>query len=86
MSGTGMPGAIMARTLAELDHDLDRLEAMLPALIEAYPDDEIWAAFAGESDVIEDAAGDYAAHVRGRIDHMLAAQGLIPSDLDTDAP
>ena len=76
----------MSRSLNELNGLLDHLEAQLPTLIADNPDDgDFWAAFAGESDVIEDSAGDHAAHVRGRIDHMLASAGLIPSDIDDPA-
>ena len=73
----------MSRNLKELNGFLDSLETHLPRLIADHPDDgDFWAAFAGEADIIENAAGDHGAHVRGRIDRMLASHGLIPSDID----
>jgi hypothetical protein len=44
-------------------------------------DGDFWCAFAGEAEVIEDAASAADCdHVHGRIDAMLAAQGLIPGE------
>lgn len=71
----------MAKTLAELDAMLDALQAGIPAMLEEYPDiDEFTMAFAGEADVIEDAAGEHALHVGSRITCMLGSAGIIPSD------
>jgi hypothetical protein len=72
----------MATTRDELVRMLDELEAKLPGLIAEYEQDgDFWNAFAGEADVIQDSASaDDAAYVSGRIDCMLGAQGLIPSE------
>ncbi|HEY2396804.1 MAG TPA: hypothetical protein VGH81_12640 [Rudaea sp.] len=71
----------MSKTLTELDAMLDTLEKELPEMIKEHPDDaDFWPAFAGAADVIEDNAGDHAAHVRGRINCMLGSAGLIPSE------
>lgn len=72
----------MAKTREELTKMLDELEAKLPAMIQEYSDDgDFWSAFAGEADDIQDNAGsDDAAFVSGRIDCILGAQGLIPSE------
>lgn len=60
----------------DLDRRLTDLEAQLPALIEANPEPgDFWNAFAGEADVIEDAAGEHAAQVAQRIARMLALHG-----------
>jgi hypothetical protein len=60
---------------------LDVLQNQLPKMIEEHPDDaDFWPAFAGEADVIEDSAGEHAAHVHSRISCMLGSAGLIPSD------
>jgi hypothetical protein len=71
----------MSKTIAELDAMLATLETNLPKMINEYPDDgDFWSAFAGEADIIEDSAGEHAAHVRSRIDCMLGSAGLIPSE------
>lgn len=60
----------------ELGRRLSDLEAELPAMIAAYPEEgEFWMAFAGEADVIEDQAGEHAALVNERIARMLARHG-----------
>ena len=73
----------MGRSPEELTQQLDALEATLPDLLRDHPDeDDFWCAFAGETDHIEDHAGDHCGFVRGRIDAMLARHGLIPSEID----
>jgi len=72
----------MPNDRAELDAMLDRLEERLPSMIGDNPDEgDFWCEFAGEADHIEDqtSAAD-CDHVRGRINAMLAKQGLIPSE------
>lgn len=55
---------------------LDDLEAGLPAMIAAYPDEgDFWSAFAGQADVIEDASGSHCQDVQARLDAMLAQVG-----------
>lgn len=59
-------------TREELTQQLDALEASLPGMIKANPDpSDFWLAFAGEADVIEDAAGEQTTYVHARIDEML---------------
>jgi hypothetical protein len=72
----------MAKTRAELDAMLDTLQKVLPKMIADNPEDgDFWAAFAGDADCIVDATSEAdCAHVRGRLDCMLQAQGLIPGD------
>ena len=73
--------AMQKKTRAELDTELDTLEVRLATFINELDESEIFDAFAGEAEVIEEAAavGD-AEHVRARLDCMLASQGLIPGD------
>lgn len=62
---------------------LDALEVALPGLIAQYPDPaDFWPAFAGESDAIEDAAGEHARLVRERIAAMLAVHGRYIASID----
>ena len=59
--------------IAELAAQLDALEAALPQLMKKHPEEgDFWSAFAGQADVIEDAAGGYSEMVDARIDTMLA--------------
>ena len=56
---------------------LDELEAELPILVVAHPNEgEFWAAFAGQADLIEDEAGPHTEEVQARIDAMLARAGV----------
>jgi hypothetical protein len=64
---------------AVIDQDLAALEAAIPLLQSEYQE-EFWAAFAGQADVIEDNAGADAAYVETRISEMLAAHGLSGPD------
>lgn len=68
------------RTRAEIDTELARLEALLPAIVEQYGDE--WSeAFAGEAEKIESSVpAEHSAYVSGRISCMLASAGLIPGD------
>lgn len=64
--------------LTTIDDRLDALEAALPQLLEDYPDRaDFWNAFAGESETVEEQAGDHAEHVYARIGDMLRAAGLV---------
>jgi hypothetical protein len=64
-------------TQAKLTQLLDELEASLPQMIKDSLDEgDFWMAFAGESDVIEDQAGDLAAWVFQRMQAMLAPHGM----------
>lgn len=74
----------MSTDLANLNRQLDALEAALPGLITDYPDPgDFWMAFAGQADVIEDAAGEHAEHVHQRIAAMLAQHGRTIAVVDT---
>jgi hypothetical protein len=69
------------KSRADLDAELDALEARLATFIAELDESEIFDAFAGEAEVIEDAASEHdAGHVRARLNCMLASQGLIPGD------
>lgn len=72
----------MPASRADLDVMLDRLQTALPWLVADNSDDgDFWSEFAGHADVIEDSASAADCdHVRGRIDAMLADQGLTPAD------
>jgi len=64
--------------LSTIDDRLDVLQHALPQLLEDYPDRaEFWNAFAGETECIEEQAGDHAEHVYARISEMLEASGLV---------
>ncbi len=61
---------------------LDKLQQSLPQLIETYPADygEILDRFAAGADQIEFAAKPAdQKYVRGRLDRMLRAEGLMPN-------
>lgn len=73
------------KTRAELATDLDALEQALPALVSDHPDPaEFCSAFAGQADVIEDAAacGDDTCYVQDRIENMLAKFGFATLHID----
>ncbi len=74
----------MPTSRAELDAMLNRLQEALPAMMADNPDDgDFWGEFAGQAEIIEDAASAAdCEHVHGRIDAVLSAQGLIPSEND----
>lgn len=77
------------KTRAELAHLLDALEQALPALVSDHPDPaDFWPAFAGQADVIEDAAGsgDDAYYVQDRIGAMLAKFGFATLHIDVREP
>ena len=72
-------------TLEALTAQLDDLEARLPQLIEDHPDHgDFWMAFAGEADVIEDAAGEHCQTVGRRIQEMLAQHGRYVSYMELE--
>jgi hypothetical protein len=69
------------KTRAELDAELEALEVRLGTLVAELDESDVFDAFAGEAEAIEEAAGpEDAEHVRARLDCMLASQGLIPGD------
>lgn len=69
--------------LEAINAQLDELAALLPQMIEDHPDPAVfWATFAGEADVIEDAAGEHCGHVMGRISAMLAQHGRYVAGVD----
>jgi glutathione S-transferase len=70
---------MMAFQLADLDEMLDALEADLPRMIRENPQvADFCMAFIAEADAIEARAdGAELAHVRARIDGMLARHGSI---------
>lgn len=72
----------MALSRPELEQRLNALEKQMPALLEANPDDaDFWPAFAGiAEDIEESASAADSEFVRARIDCILGAAGLIPSD------
>jgi hypothetical protein len=73
--------AMEKKPRAVLDSELDALELRLATFISELDESEVFDAFAGEAEVIEEAAGpEDAEHVRSRLDCMLASQGLIPGD------
>ena len=64
--------------LDELDRDLQML-----VMNEAGADD-LWQVFAGQADAIEACAdADDIAHVRGRMNAILVAQGIAAPDAET---
>ena len=71
----------MFKPREELDQLLAELEAELPAIEAETSTEGFMVAFSREADLIMHAAGpDDLAHVRGRIDCILAARGLIPGE------
>jgi hypothetical protein len=67
--------------LHELNRQLDLIAARLPIMVHEYPNPaDFWTAFAKEADPLFEQAGEHYAHVRGRVDKMLADTGMIPSD------
>jgi hypothetical protein len=75
----------MARTRAELDAMLDELDRDLQMLVmdDTCPED-LWRVFAAQADAIESAAGpDDLAHVRARMNDILAKQGISAPDAAT---
>jgi len=74
-----------AASIADLDTLLDELQVRLPQLIADYPDaGDFWVAFAGETEVIEENAGDQAAHVMQRINAMLAEHGRMIAGIELE--
>lgn len=73
----------MPSTRAELQTHLDELARQAPELVRENPEDgNFWAAFAGASDPIVDAAGadDYDWVLR-EIDEILKSNGRMPGEL-----
>ncbi len=70
-------------TRAALQAQLDELARQTPTIVQEHPEEgDFWAAFAGASDVITDAAGpeDYDWVLR-QIDGILEANGRMPQEL-----
>jgi hypothetical protein len=77
----------MAKTRVELDAMLDELDRDLQMLVmdETCPED-LWQVFAAQADAIESAAGsDDLAHVRGRMNDILTAQGISAPDATAES-
>ena len=71
----------MIKSRAELDAELDALEAWMPTMLEETDEVCQMSAFAGRADIIEDHAGpDDTAHVHERLQRILVTHCLIPSD------
>lgn len=71
------------RSRDQLIQLLDDLEASLPAMVAAHPEEgDFWSAFAGQADVIEDQAGVHSVEVGSRIDAMLVSAALALSKLE----
>ena len=72
----------MAKTRMELDAMLDELDRDLQMLVmNETGADDLWQVFAGQADAIEASAGsDDIAHVRGRMNAILVAQGIVRAD------
>ena len=65
------------RSRDQLIQLLEDLEADLPAMVAAHPEEgDFWSAFAGQADLIDDEAGPYKDEVQARIDAMLASFGV----------
>ncbi len=64
-------------TRADLQKALNRVEARLPGLLDAYPEGhEFWPAFAGEADtVLEGAPPEHHDWVAGKLESMLTFHG-----------
>ena len=74
---------MISKTRPELDEMLATLQADLPRIIEEHTEagDFDFGAFAGEADAIVASAGDEdRAYVKDRLQCMLGAAGLVPSD------
>ncbi|AAM40741.1 hypothetical protein JH271_07760 [Xanthomonas campestris pv. campestris] len=66
---------------SELDAHLDALQDALPNVASDEDADFDYLDFQARAEaVLHSAAPEDAAHVRGRIDDMLASAGLIPTD------
>lgn len=71
----------MIKSRTELDADIDELEAWLPSMLDETDEVCQMDAFAGRAEVIEDHAGpDDTSHVHERLQQLLVAHCLIPSD------
>ncbi len=77
----------MARTRAELDSMLDELDRDLQMLVmDETSSEDLWQVFAGQADAIEASAGaDDIAHVRSRMNDILATQGISAPDAETES-
>ena len=68
-------------TFDQVAEALRQLEDELPRMIESDGEDgDFWSAFAGEADGIVDRAPEHAEFIQGRLNCMLGAAGLVPSD------
>lgn len=74
---------VIKKSRLELDDLLASLQANLPRLVEAHSNhgDFDFGSFAGEADAIVDVAGEAdLAYVKDRLQCMLSAAGLVPSN------
>lgn len=70
-------------TRAQIEQELQRLEAAIPGLIAQYAPEDVLEAFAGEAEKLEnETPAEDRGYVNARISCMLAAAGLIPGDLE----
>lgn len=71
----------MKKNRAELDAELDRLAAGMPAMLERTQESDQMEAFAGLADEIRESAGsEDSSHVWSRLQCILRENGLIPGD------
>src|SRR5258706_14712584 len=79
------PEGAMTKTRVELDSMLDELDRDLQMLVmNDTGGDDLWQVFAGQADAIEASAGaDDIAHVRSRMNDILATQGIAAPDAET---
>ena len=77
----------MTKTRVELDSMLDELDRDLQMLVmNDTGGDDLWQVFAGQADAIEASAGaDDIAHVRSRMNDILATQGIAAPDAETES-
>jgi hypothetical protein len=74
--------SVMEQNRSKLDDLLDELERDLAMLImEGTDQEDLWLVFAGQAEAIEaQASPDDLAHVKLRMNEILAARGIVPSD------
>jgi hypothetical protein len=77
----------MTKTRMELDGMLDELDRDLQMLVmNDTGHEDLWQAFAGQADAIEANAGaDDIAHVRSRMNDILATQGIAAPDAEAES-
>lgn len=69
------------KTRTELDIELAKLAAWVPAMLEATEASDQMDAFAGMAQLIEDAAApEDLQHVHDKLQHILSDNCMVPSD------